>query len=850
MPVVSSGAMAGAAGLSQPHPKQTPPPPVGNPLFAALNQAASQSALSLGLPVSPLPSARSLPEPAPRQKDAQGWNKFSVGGTPGSSPAVVSSAQPWTAEQAPSSQPSESANRTSTGSDAASGGYLSCGSTSSHGSRKGGSAEHSEASGSEHGGSSSNLRERRLRMRAEKLLSAGQALPPELAQNLAHIDTDLAISRRKATVNKRLSAQATARPAQALKTEVPSLPEEASQESESVSPQDDMDTPAPAPATARRARNLSGSGSEVQSGDSAASHQTPAARHERPEEPRRRPSVPDDARSSTDIRSLPSVPDGVSVRSSIDSAAPFDDDDEEPDLPYRTGQRRDSESSSASGSSLSTFDGEGVVLVSVAKRVTAKSVGRPAPRGALAASASSPAADGDRKMLAVAAQRPHSRSVGADDAPSPTPSRSHTLDAQVDARRPPLPGRGSSWAPQTPATQKLIAAQRPRTSESESASDARMRPSAYAPAASHARVPSSNRTSASSAAGSDWDQSNPAAGARNLGVQKWAGYRHGNASQESAVSALRMANDSGGRSRTSSQAYPTPSPSARQQQRDSQLSQQSYSTHGSGPSSNLHVRPSTASSDGRSPGARTYGGDSPDRMSLSVNSAWRAAAQPISPAVSHASGGAGLAMQLEEPDIDLVVDESRSNAETSLYAVRRRLVETYPSLGSSRSAFALGRGHSSRKSIDASEASKAAGFGVLVGNEKDARKREEALEAREREITIEAICKDEVAVVKIEIWTEARSGRWIVCGPAPPHCESCPGALARIELTCRSVATPVAALPEITDPWGIPIDAKGIVRRRKLKSNVEMVSTALSCSTDTATDPAAAELHADRCALH
>jgi len=61
---------------------------------------------------------------------------------------------------------------------------------------------------------------------------------------------------------------------------------------------------------------------------------------------------------------------------------------------------------------------------------------------------------------------------------------------------------------------------------------------------------------------------------------------------------------------------------------------------------------------------------------------------------------------------------------------------------------------------------------------------------------------------------------------------------------------PVPALPEITDPWGIPIDAKGIVRRRKLKSNVEMVSTALSCCTDTAANPSGAELHADRCALH
>jgi hypothetical protein len=32
-------------------------------------------------------------------------------------------------------------------------------------------------------------------------------------------------------------------------------------------------------------------------------------------------------------------------------------------------------------------------------------------------------------------------------------------------------------------------------------------------------------------------------------------------------------------------------------------------------------------------------------------------------------------------------------------------------------------------------------------------------------------------------------------------------------------------LPQISDPWAIPIDSKGIVRRKKLKSNVEMSST-------------------------
>jgi hypothetical protein len=36
---------------------------------------------------------------------------------------------------------------------------------------------------------------------------------------------------------------------------------------------------------------------------------------------------------------------------------------------------------------------------------------------------------------------------------------------------------------------------------------------------------------------------------------------------------------------------------------------------------------------------------------------------------------------------------------------------------------------------------------------------------------------------------------------------------------------PPNILPEITDPWAIPIDSKGIVRRKKLRSNVEISST-------------------------
>lgn len=42
---------------------------------------------------------------------------------------------------------------------------------------------------------------------------------------------------------------------------------------------------------------------------------------------------------------------------------------------------------------------------------------------------------------------------------------------------------------------------------------------------------------------------------------------------------------------------------------------------------------------------------------------------------------------------------------------------------------------------------------------------------------------------------------------------------------CVLPGYPPEELPQITDVWAIPIDSKGVVRRKKLKSNVEMSST-------------------------
>lgn len=96
---------------------------------------------------------------------------------------------------------------------------------------------------------------------------------------------------------------------------------------------------------------------------------------------------------------------------------------------------------------------------------------------------------------------------------------------------------------------------------------------------------------------------------------------------------------------------------------------------------------------------------------------------------------------------------------------------------------------------------------LVLPSEKEQKKRKGAVEAREKELTVEALSKAEMAYAHIDIWTESRRGKWIVKCPALDD------------------AYPADQLPDIPDPWMIPIDAKGIVRRKKLKSNIELSST-------------------------
>lgn len=131
---------------------------------------------------------------------------------------------------------------------------------------------------------------------------------------------------------------------------------------------------------------------------------------------------------------------------------------------------------------------------------------------------------------------------------------------------------------------------------------------------------------------------------------------------------------------------------------------------------------------------------------------------------------AGVSRTLDEDDVELVEEEPLLTEQTSLFGIRRRLVGRFESLGAKTST-ALSAKSSIRSGLAAG--STTAGMAILprqentmLGSEKEIRKREEALGAREKDLTIEAISKAEMAYVTFEVWTESRSGKWAIRGPA------------------------------------------------------------------------------------
>lgn len=144
-------------------------------------------------------------------------------------------------------------------------------------------------------------------------------------------------------------------------------------------------------------------------------------------------------------------------------------------------------------------------------------------------------------------------------------------------------------------------------------------------------------------------------------------------------------------------------------------------------------------------------------------------------AESAAMRAEGIRFELEEDDIELVEEEPIISEQVSHFAVRRRLVVAIPTLGATskspilskrKSSNSLRSGSSAGKNIDFASGVVSPSTGDSSSNEKEIRKREEALEARERDLTVEILSKAEMASVKMEIWTESRKGKWIVKGPA------------------------------------------------------------------------------------
>jgi hypothetical protein len=191
-------------------------------------------------------------------------------------------------------------------------------------------------------------------------------------------------------------------------------------------------------------------------------------------------------------------------------------------------------------------------------------------------------------------------------------------------------------------------------------------------------------------------------------------------------------------------------------------------------------------------------------MSTSLN-------EQVNADMSYASPA--LQTTLDEEDIEVVEEEPFIETDTDLYVIRRRLVKQFSDLGTKRRAAQRPEGDGLQGEEDAQSMAVDEIKAEVFATEKEKRKRQEALEARERALTVEALSKAEMAYAHIEVWTESRRGKWTVRGPADED----------------SLAYDV--LPAMHNVWAYPIDAKGIVRRNKLKSNIEISSsrTVIEC---------------------
>ena len=268
----------------------------------------------------------------------------------------------------------------------------------------------------------------------------------------------------------------------------------------------------------------------------------------------------------------------------------------------------------------------------------------------------------------------------------------------------------------------------------------------------------------------------------------WQNYLHSNSSQESATSSLRMQPGIPGRppndQRNSnvstshlSRIMPQPQPPSR-----------------SGSGSFLPpVRPGTSNSNysGRTPSSPVSAPERPDyprtnsssnavpvRNGARSNTGGPSLGRPASPgAVSMAASSrwegeqGGYTMNepwgtLKEEDIEFE-EINEGQQQLSLFGIRRRLVVLYPQLGT-RNLTSPWQTLETTHDEDGEELPQ-----EILMNEKDMRKHEEKLESREKDLTIEACSKQEMATVTVTVYTEQRDGKWTIRRSVEPDGGAC-----------------------------------------------------------------------------
>lgn len=128
-------------------------------------------------------------------------------------------------------------------------------------------------------------------------------------------------------------------------------------------------------------------------------------------------------------------------------------------------------------------------------------------------------------------------------------------------------------------------------------------------------------------------------------------------------------------------------------------------------------------------------------------------------------------VQLDEDDVEIVEEEMQWDEQIDLLFIRNRLVhevtELAPRWPTVRKSLVRHSGHERDGTPEPFLNHNGKESNIILESDKDRRKRQEAIESRFREMTVEVLGKAEMAYASINIWTESRKGKWIVRNSAP-----------------------------------------------------------------------------------